>query len=136
MNQYDFADSTAPPSGFVKTARAVAFAVIALACLAGCGDKDPLPTPANKIEGFWIGGAWNHETNRYYFHDGAAWVDKYSNGVFQGREDYAYFVDDYTLRLTDISTLTRFDYVASFPTDTTARLYTLPLGIEINLKRI
>jgi len=36
MNQYDFAESTAPPTGFVKTARAVVvalFVVIALACL-------------------------------------------------------------------------------------------------------
>jgi len=38
MNQYDFSQHTAPPSGFVKTARAVVFVlfvVIALACLAG-----------------------------------------------------------------------------------------------------
>jgi len=112
------------------------FLMALLFAIFGCADKDPLPTPANKIEGFWIGGAWNHETNRYYFHDGAAWADKYSNGVFQWREDYAYFFDVDTLRMLDVSTLARFDYVASFPTDTTARLYALPLGIEINLKRL
>ena len=34
MNQYDFAESTAPPSGFVKTARAVVVVLFVLGVLA------------------------------------------------------------------------------------------------------
>lgn len=100
----------------------------------GCRDIDPPLTTDERLQGFWKGGAWNHETSRYHFQDGAMWTEEYQDGVLSGRCDYQYTTPGDTLHVLDIASFERRSYLVSFGDDT-ARLETEG-GFVLNLARI
>ena len=110
-------------------------ALIAVLLLASCRDQADPPTPSERIEGHWIGGAWHHPTSLYFFHDGAAWAARCDGEQLIDRKDYAYSESGDTLKMLDIVTLERSAFVVSFPTDSTVTLERVG-GLKVNLKRV
>ena len=111
-----------------------ASALIAVLLLASCRDQADPPTLSDRLEGYWTGGAWHHQNNLYYFHSGAAWAAKSEMGVLTDRKDYAYSESVDTLKMLDVLTFERSEFVVSFPTDSTVTLDRVG-GLKVNLKR-
>lgn len=107
-----------------------------IAVFASCAEREEPPTIGERLEGFWKGGAWNHPDNRYYFKGGAMWAAKQANGALFDRTDYQYAIIGDTIKILDVTTFERRDYRVEFPTDSTAWLEALPLGVDISLVRI
>ena len=110
-------------------------ALIAVLLLASCREQSDPPTLSDRLEGYWIGGAWHHPNNLYYFHGGAAWAAKVEMGVLTDRNDYAYSESGDTLKMLDVLTFERSEFVVSFPTDSTVTLDRVG-GLKVNLKRL
>lgn len=114
------------------------FAIFAIATsllFASCHEQSDPPTLSDRLEGYWIGGAWHHPNNLYYFHGGAAWAAKVEMGVLTDRNDYAYSESGDTLKMLDVLTFERSEFVVSFPTDSTVTLDRVG-GLKVNLKRL
>jgi len=112
---------------------AVAFALMMFAL--SCGEKDPLPTTEEKMQGAWH---WEFGTveKRWNFHQGAC--DEYVCIIAQPVQLYTYateFRGD-TLRMLDLACGDAFEYEVFFPTDSTAGLRPIPYGVGLILTRI
>lgn len=137
MNQYDFI----PPSPDdirrmknVVNALLAFIAAMVIISLASCHEQPDPPTLSDRLDGYWTGGAWHHPNNLYYFHDGAAWAAKSEMGVLADRKDYAYSESGDTLKMLDVLTFERSDFIVEFPTDSTVTLDRVG-GLKVNLKR-
>ena len=110
-------------------------ALIAVLLLASCRDQADPPTLSDRLEGYWTGGAWHHQNNLYYFHSGAAWAAKAGTGVLTDRNEYAYSESGDTLKMLDVGTFERTDFIVEFPTDSTATLERTG-GLKVELTRL
>lgn len=105
----------------------------------GCGEKEPLPTPEEKMVGAWE-RKWLSFTNTYSF-DGNGQCIKHA--IIPGKPAQVYFCkywfDHDTLSLIDLSVSKPFldtsRAVVSFPSDDTAVLSWLD-GVDYYLMRI
>lgn len=138
MNQYDFI----PPSPddirrmkSVVNALLLFIAAMLIIALASCHEQRDAPTLSDRLEGYWTGGAWNHPDNLYYFHSGAAWAAKAGTGALTDRKEYAYSESGDTLKMLDVLTFERADFIVEFTTDSTATLERTG-GLKVELTRL
>lgn len=103
--------------------------------LASCHEQRDAPTLSDRLEGYWTGGAWHHQNNLYYFHSGAAWAAKAGTGVLTDRNEYAYSESGDTIKMLDVLTFERSDFIVEFPTDSTATLERTG-GLKVELTRL
>ena len=138
MNQYDFIPPSPDDIRRMKSvvhALLLFIAALLIISLASCHEQRDAPTLSDRLEGYWTGGAWNHPDNLYYFHSGAAWAAKAGTGALTDRKEYAYSESGDTLKMLDVLTFERSDFIVEFPTDSTATLERVG-GLKVELTRI
>lgn len=133
-SRYGMFDLKANRDWMFPLRRNVASVAAALLIFAGCSEADSLPTPAQMIEGHWSGGAWAHETNLYHFHEGEMWAAKCDGEALLDRREYAYFFAGDTMKVVDVASGYRHEFVCSFPSGGEA-LLERP-GVDLKLMRV
>lgn len=107
MNQHDKYQLHPEQQSQLRNGAIIALVAIALFCLemlAGCGEKEPLPTLEDQLQGVWIGKIIGI-TKTYNFHAGAC--DAYSiiGGQPYQYYGYAYTCQGDTLTLIDLAAI-------------------------------